>query len=67
VTGLVCHRRFADDRHITDPVGRMHLLQNLTPASGRQNHTTSPSATTPFVCTLVDRSRETRPATNYAR
>jgi hypothetical protein len=43
---LVCHRRFADDRCISNPVGRMHLAQNLTPASGRQDHTTSPSATT---------------------
>jgi hypothetical protein len=31
VIGLVCHRRFAS-------------AQNLTPASRRQNHTTSPSA-----------------------
>jgi hypothetical protein len=41
---LVCHRRLADDRCISNPVGRMHLSQNLTPASGRRNHTTSPSA-----------------------
>jgi hypothetical protein len=27
--------------------------KNLTPASGRQNHTTSPYATVPFVCTLA--------------
>jgi hypothetical protein len=27
-----------------DPVGRMHLRENLAPASGRQDHTTSPSA-----------------------
>ena len=33
VTGLVCHRRLAED-----------LPRNLTPASGRQDHTTSPSA-----------------------
>jgi hypothetical protein len=32
VTGLDCHRRSADRE------------QNLTPASGRQDHTTSPSA-----------------------
>jgi len=28
---------------------RSLLLKNLTPASGRQNHTTSPSASAPFV------------------
>jgi hypothetical protein len=33
VTGLVCHRR-----------GRKLLLANLMPASGHQDHTTSPSA-----------------------
>jgi hypothetical protein len=33
VTGLFCHRRFAGI-----------IPQNLTPASGRQDHTTSPSA-----------------------
>jgi hypothetical protein len=38
VTGLVCHRRLAD----TYP-------RNLTPASGRQDHTTSPSASAPLV------------------
>ena len=32
VTGLVCHRRLAD------------RSANLMPASGHQNHTTSPSA-----------------------
>jgi len=34
VTGLVCHR------HPQEAL----LLENLTPASGRQDHTTSPSA-----------------------
>src|ERR1700730_7674188 len=33
VTGLSCHRRYAG-----------LTLRNLTPASGRQDHTTSPSA-----------------------
>jgi hypothetical protein len=37
VTGLFCHRRRADH------------LRNLTPASGRQDHTTSPSALATFV------------------
>ena len=38
VTGLSCHRRL-----------RKLPFANLTPASGRQDHTTSPSAYTPFV------------------
>jgi hypothetical protein len=33
VTGLFCHRRHAEK-----------ILRNLTPASGRQDHTTSPYA-----------------------
>ena len=37
VTGLSCHRRLAK------------TSANLTPASGRQDHTTSPSASAPFV------------------
>src|SRR2546429_7151014 len=38
---------------------------NLTPASGRQDHTTSPSAATSLVRTLGDRSQaETCPATS---
>src|SRR5882757_1866562 len=40
VTGLSCHRRPQDARC---------ALANLAPASGRQNHTTSPSATLPLV------------------
>ena len=39
VTGLSCHRR---PREVLLPA-------NLTPASGRQDHTASPSATTAFV------------------
>jgi len=38
VTGLFCHRR-----------SRGFLLENLTPASGRQDHTTSPSGSAPLV------------------
>src|SRR5258708_17079628 len=38
VNGLFCHRRRAE----------VHL-HDLAPASGRQNHTTSPSASAPFV------------------
>src|ERR1700738_1135249 len=37
VIGLVCHRRW-------------QVIANLTPASRRQDHTTSPSAAAPFVC-----------------
>src|ERR1700744_3577736 len=40
VTGLVCHHR---------PREALASLKNLTPASGRQDHTTSPYATAPFV------------------
>jgi hypothetical protein len=39
VTGLSCHR------HPQEAL----LLENLTPASGRQDHTTSPSALAPLV------------------
>jgi hypothetical protein len=38
VTGLCCHRRLADA-----------YPRSLTPASGRQDHTTSPSAPAPLV------------------
>src|SRR6476620_9709573 len=38
VTGLFCHRHL-----------RKLSFANLTPASGRQDHTTSPSACAPFV------------------
>ena len=38
VTGLCCHRRLHGS-----------LRENLTPASGRQDHTTSPSAASAFV------------------
>jgi hypothetical protein len=38
VTGLVCHRHLAGQ-----------IPRNLTPASGRQDHTTSPSASASFV------------------
>jgi len=38
VTGLSCHHR-----------RRKLVFANLTPASGRQDHTTSPSALAPFV------------------
>jgi hypothetical protein len=49
VTGLCCHRRLAD------------TSANLTPASGRQDHTTSPSASVPFVSDTAT-STASRPA-----
>src|SRR5260221_13665989 len=42
VTGLFCHRRQRIS-HVKTRSGR-HASANLTPASGRQDHTTSPSA-----------------------
>ena len=46
------------------PVGPTCLPQDLTPASGRQDHTILPSAATSLVSGLFDRSRiqRTRPA-----
>src|SRR5438477_9966966 len=41
VTGLCCHRRLAD------------LSANLMPASGHQNHTTSPSTSVLFVKSTI--------------
>jgi len=48
-----------------NPVGRKTSPQNLTPASRRQDHTTSPSASASFVCTLLiaHDPRRDRPAT----
>src|SRR5712664_2627981 len=62
VTGLVCHRH---QRILAVSVrSDRHASANLTPASGRQDHTTSPSAASSLVSTLYDRSRiqRTRPA-----
>jgi len=44
VTGLVCHRHRRNDAPPKSPVGQEAPSANLTPASGRQDHTTSPSA-----------------------
>jgi len=44
VTGLCCHRCLAD-RGASQPGWADALPQNVTPASGRQDHTTSPYAT----------------------
>ena len=49
VIGLYCHRRFAK------------RPRNLTPASRRQDHTTSPSASAPFVKS-ASASTASRPA-----
>src|SRR5258707_12531384 len=58
VTGLFCHRRprigFVQAR-----LGRRNSA-NLTPASGRQDHTTSPYAATSLVRSLSDRSQAFR-------
>jgi hypothetical protein len=62
VTGLFCHRRLADWRRARPGWASDLPPQNLTPASGRQDHTTSPSATTSFVCAPVDHSRAQRTA-----
>src|SRR5215218_6160742 len=56
VIGLCCHRHLANMAG-PRPVGPTSPPQNLTPASRRQDHTTSPSASAPFVCALVNRSR----------
>jgi len=61
-TGLVCHRY---PRIWQSLPGRADFASaNLTPASGRQDHTTSPSAATSLVRTFCDHSRiqRTRPA-----
>src|SRR5438309_11367302 len=62
VTGLFCHRH--PRIYSSSAPGRADLPSaNLTPASGRQDHTTSPSATTSLVRTLLTARRLiTRPA-----
>jgi hypothetical protein len=63
VTRLCCHRR-CGLRFVKTRSGR-RASANLTPALGRQNHTTSPSASASVVSSPFDRSRalSTRPAT----
>jgi|SRR5215208_3816447 len=67
VIGLFCHRHLANIA-LSAP-GRADMPpQNLTPASRRQDHTTSPSEATSFVCTPCNRSRVgPRPAITIAR
>src|SRR6266403_1220793 len=58
-TGLFCHRRPAD--MFVSKRGWADLNSaNLTPASGRQDHTTSPYAATSLVRSLGDRSQAFR-------
>src|SRR5258707_13714861 len=55
VTGLVCHRH---QRILAVSVrSDRHASANLTPASGRQDHTTSPSAAIVSRQRAVDRSQ----------
>ena len=56
VSGLFCHRRLTDIRRIPTRLGGC-TSANLTPASGRQDHTTSPYASASFVSSPFDRSR----------
>src|SRR5258707_2356247 len=52
VTTLVCHRR--PRTNVVPKPGRADITSaNLTPASGRQDHTTSPYATTSLVRSLL--------------
>src|ERR1700716_1418594 len=52
VTGLFCHRH--QRIKVLSKPGRADLTSaNLTPASGRQDHTTSPYATTSLVRSLL--------------
>ena len=61
VTGLFCHRRLADRSASDARLGSARIMQGLAPASGRQDHTTSPSAPASLVLRLNNRSRETAP------
>src|SRR6266852_5728209 len=65
VTGLFCHRR--PRTNVVPKPGRADITSaNLTPASGRQNHATSPYATTSFVNSPFDRSQVlVRPALHH--
>ena len=56
VTGLVCHRR-PRTNVVPKPGWADATSANLTPASGRQDHTTSPYAATSFVSSPFDRSQ----------
>jgi len=61
VTGLFCHRRLRTN--VLSAPGRADITSaNLTPASGRQDHTTSPYAAIVTRPRAVDRSQIFRPA-----
>ncbi len=61
VTGLFCHRRLRTD--VVSAPGRADITSaTLTPASGRQDHTTSPYAAIVSRPRAVDRSQIFRPA-----
>src|SRR5712671_1981560 len=67
VTGLFCHRR-PRIKVLSKPGRADSTSANLTPASGRQDHTTSPYAATSLVRSLCNRSRaEARPAIHRAQ
>src|SRR5712671_2446091 len=59
VTGLFCHRRPAD-MFLSKPGWADATSANLTPASGRQDHTTSPYASCISRPHAVDRSQAFR-------
>jgi hypothetical protein len=61
VTGLLPPSPCGSMMH-AEPVGRMHLPQNLTPAPGRQDHTTSPSAPVPAKNPVAPRAARRAPA-----
>src|SRR5450432_993713 len=61
VTGLFCHRR-PQSKVLSRPGWAKQNSANLTPASGRQDHTILPSAATSLVRSLGDRSQVFRPA-----
>src|SRR6266436_3076377 len=60
VTGLFCHRRLADIV-LSLPGWADRTPQNLTPASGRQDHTILPSAATSLVSVLLIAHRSLDP------
>jgi hypothetical protein len=64
VIGLSCHRHCRTNG-ISAPGWADLPSDNLTPASRRQDHTTSPSATESVVRVPSDRSRIVRPALHH--
>src|ERR1700694_5924701 len=66
VIGLFCHRHLADIV-LSKPGWADATPQNLTPASGRQDHTILPSAATSLVRVLLIAHRPYRPALRSRR